>query len=100
MSAARRRGSNRSRPLQANQSGASQEAVVTVGSWGASVFANDMASEVRDLWRSAIARGGEPGAVTEDLVERYAPADGDADEVEFWTGLAAAQMETGRLQAA
>jgi len=70
-----------------------------LGSWGTSVFSNDTAADVRLQWRSGIARGADPVSLSDEMVREWGRATEDApDGVEFWTGLAAAQMETGRLQ--
>lgn len=70
-----------------------------MGSWGTSVFANDTAADVRLQWRSGIARGADPATLTAEMIREWGPAtEGAPDAVEFWTGLATAQMETGRLQ--
>ncbi|HEX6715368.1 MAG TPA: hypothetical protein VF066_18395 [Thermoleophilaceae bacterium] len=66
-----------------------------MGAWGPGIFSNDTAADARDEWRDALIEGEEPRAISERLVERLG---GDSDDTDFWTGLAAAQFETGHLQ--
>jgi hypothetical protein len=71
-----------------------------VGAWGPGIFSDDLALDVRDEWRAAILEGIAPDQATRSLVDRYSRAViGPQYETVFWTALAAAQMETGRLQA-
>lgn len=69
-----------------------------MGSWGTALFSDDLAADVRADWRDAILDGAEPEDLTRRLVDRYAPGrSDDRDTLVFWMALAAAQMETGRL---
>jgi hypothetical protein len=69
-----------------------------VGAWGVAIFADDLALDVRGDWRDAILDGAAPEEATRALEASYADALKDRDEsAVFWLGLAAAQMETGRL---
>jgi hypothetical protein len=71
-----------------------------VGAWGPGIFSDDLALDVCDEWRAAILDGAAPDQATRSLVERYSRAAVGPDYATvFWTALAAAQMETGRLQA-
>ena len=55
---------------------------------------------MREAWRTAIADGMASEAASGWLIDRYSQdLAAPADETVFWTALAAAQMETGRLQA-
>jgi hypothetical protein len=70
-----------------------------MGAWGAGIFANDVAADVRGEWRDAIAAGEDPAAASARIVAAWRrEPHAAAWATDFWTGLAAAQMETGRLQ--
>ena len=70
-----------------------------MGTWGVGVFANDIAADVRGEWRDAVLDGAEPEEATQRLVDEFSDALADEDDAPlFWIALAAAQMETGRLQ--
>jgi hypothetical protein len=72
-----------------------------VGSWGTAIFSDDLAADIRADWREAILDGEEPENLTRRLIDRHAPcAPDDRDTLVFWMALAAAQMETGRLDRA
>ena len=71
-----------------------------MGTWGASIFANDLAADVRAEWREAILDGNEAEDATARVEVAFADATVDPDEsMVFWLALAAAQFETGRLLA-
>src|SRR3954469_25266818 len=68
-----------------------------MGAWGAGIFANDTACDIRARWREGLLDGQAPAALQDELVGTW---DGmDEDEI-VWSALAAAQHETGRLTAA
>ena len=70
-----------------------------MGAWGTSIFANDLASDIKGDWREAIEDGLDPAAATERLIRSYEAVLADPDERPiFWISLAAAQAATGRLQ--
>jgi hypothetical protein len=71
-----------------------------MGAWGTAIFADDTAADVRDEWREAILDGKSPEQATSHVIKLFGEAiEGDPDEeAVFWMALAAAQMETGRLQ--
>jgi hypothetical protein len=74
-----------------------------VGAWGVGVFSDDLAADVREEWREALAddQNADPRRVTESIVERHGLAwSGAADDEEIvaWLALALAQHETGRLE--
>ena len=72
-----------------------------MGAWGPGIFSDDLAADVRDAWREEILAGAEAEQASDALVARYdGQLIGDAEETVFWAALAAAQMETGRLQPA
>ena len=63
------------------------------------MFANDVAANVRGAWRDAILEGAEPEDATRRLLDEFEDALADEDDAPLvWIALAAAQMETGRLQ--
>jgi hypothetical protein len=66
-----------------------------MGAWGPGVFSNDAACDARDEWRGLLVDGVDPAEASCRLVSRFGSS---LEEVEFWTGLAAAQHETGHLQ--
>jgi hypothetical protein len=68
-----------------------------MGAWGPGIFDNDLAADVRDEWREAI-RAGEDAAAATARIREELESDDEPSRTEFWTGLAAAQSETGRLQ--
>src|SRR3954471_9243567 len=70
-----------------------------MGAWGAGIFANDTSADVRGDWRDAIAAGEDPAAASARIVRPWrGEPHAAAWATDSWTGLAAAQMETGRLQ--
>src|SRR3954470_5129584 len=70
-----------------------------MGAWGAGIFANDTSADVRGEWRDAIAAGEDPAAASGRIVAAWRrEPHAAAWATDFWTGLAAAQMETGRLE--
>jgi len=72
-----------------------------VGTWGTAIFAGDTASDVRDEWRECDMEGLGPEEATARVVTQLRGAFDDEDDgIVAWLALAAAQMETGRLQPA
>lgn len=72
-----------------------------MGTWGTSIFADDVAADIRSEWREAIEDGVDPADATSRLVAKYGEPTSDPDEdAGFWIALAAAQVQTGRLQPA
>jgi hypothetical protein len=70
-----------------------------VGAWGAGIFANDTAADVREEWRNALLARTDATEASARMIRRWDPGlDTEPPSVEFWTGLAAAQHETGHLQ--
>lgn len=71
-----------------------------MGGWGTAIFSDDLAADVRGDWRELLLDGRETEGAAEELLSSYQHAVEDPDDsVVFWLALAAAQMETGRLQA-
>jgi hypothetical protein len=69
-----------------------------MGTWGASIFANDLAADLRGDWREMLEDGTTPEAATDHLLREYASALADPDDGPvFWLALAAVQQSTGRL---
>jgi hypothetical protein len=66
-----------------------------MGTWGPGIFSNDVAADARSEWRDALVGGEDPAAASTRIIRAFGGGLGDA---EFWTGLAAAQHETGHLQ--
>jgi hypothetical protein len=70
-----------------------------VGAWGTAIFDDDTAADVRGEWRDAILEGLTAEEASDRLRASFKHALADQDESKiFWLALAAAQMETGRLQ--
>jgi len=70
-----------------------------VGAWGTAIFDDDTAADVRGEWRDAILEGLTADEASDRLKASFKHALTDQDESKiFWFALAAAQMETGRLQ--
>ena len=70
-----------------------------MGAWGTGIFSDDLAADIRDEWRDAILAGIPSEEASRSLIGRYERRlVGDGEETVFWLALAAAQMETGRLQ--
>jgi hypothetical protein len=70
-----------------------------VAASGTGIFSDDTAADVRDDWREALLEGLDPAAATQKLVRDYSEALDDVEDANvFWLALAAAQMQTGRLQ--
>lgn len=70
-----------------------------MGAWGAGVFSNDTAADIRGDFRELLEDGLSPDDATERLISSAQGADDDPDDAtSFWTGLAAAQMTLGVLQ--
>jgi hypothetical protein len=70
-----------------------------VGAWGAGIFSNDTAADIRRSLRELLEDGLSPEEATERLISSAYGADEDPDDAtSFWTGLAAAQMALGVLQ--
>jgi hypothetical protein len=71
-----------------------------VGTWDTGIFGGDLAADVRDDWRQAILDRLTPEQAASRVLEQHADALADADDgVVVWLALAAAQAQTGRLQA-
>jgi hypothetical protein len=70
-----------------------------MGASGPAIFSDDVAADVRAGWREALMDGLSGDAATERVLTEFADALADEDDATVvWLGLAAAQMQTGRLQ--
>lgn len=65
-----------------------------MGAWGPAIFSSDAALDARGEWRDGLLDREHPERLSARMVAA-APA---RDDVEWWTGLALAQHETGHLQ--
>src|SRR3954471_12155350 len=94
-------GSNPPRPMRLRSPSALrsgiEEHALAMGAWGPGIFSNDLAADARAEWRDALIAGEDPPDASARILSEYSAA---LDETEFWTGLAAAQHETGHLQPA
>ena len=71
-----------------------------MGTWGTAIFSDDLAADVRDMWRALIGDGLSPADATDVLLAEYREelADQDGRPV-FWLALALTQHRAGRLEA-
>ncbi|HVK75731.1 MAG TPA: hypothetical protein VM734_20515 [Kofleriaceae bacterium] len=70
-----------------------------MGTWGAGVFADDVARDVRQDYLASLAAGEDPARVTRRMVKEWAGRGSDRDDrTVFWLALAATQWEYGRLE--
>jgi hypothetical protein len=69
-----------------------------MGSWSTGVFGNDLSSDVRGDYRGLLEDGTPEAETLQKILRSFDHAVDDPDNGTcFWTGLAAAQMELGRL---
>jgi len=72
-----------------------------MGSWSTGVFGNDLASDVKGEYRELLEDGAPDAQALQEVLRSFAQDVDDPDNgTGFWTGLAAAQMELGRLDPA
>jgi len=70
----------------------------SVGAWGAAIFSDDLAADIREDWRDHIGDGMTPAAATQQILTDYADAAADPDESGVvWLALAVSQWRTGRI---
>lgn len=70
-----------------------------MGASSSAIFDDDVAADVRAEWRDAILDGLEADEATARVLAEFAEALEHGDDAKVvWMALAAAQMETGRLQ--
>jgi hypothetical protein len=69
-----------------------------MGSWSTGVFGNDLASGVREEYRALLEDGAPAAEALQKVLRSFADDLDDPDNGTcFWTGLAGAQVELGRL---
>lgn len=69
-----------------------------MGTWGAKLYQDDLAHDVRDQFKELLRRGKTTEESTKDLIAEYAYAIHDSDDgAIFWLALADTQWELGRL---
>lgn len=70
-----------------------------MGAWGAAIFSDDNAGDLRDDYRDLIGTGVAGPEATDRLVEDWAPDSTDAYyAATFWLALAVTQWKCGRLE--
>ena len=70
-----------------------------VGTWGTGIFSNDIACDVRGEYRELLEDGLPDAEATQEVLRRFKDAGTDPDNgVGFWTGLAATQVQLGRIE--
>jgi|HubBroStandDraft_4_1064222.scaffolds.fasta_scaffold04805_4 hypothetical protein len=70
-----------------------------MGVWGAGIFSDDIAADVRDEYRDCLAEGLDGVAATEKVLVSFKDSQDDPDDgPPFWLSLAATQFRYGRLE--
>ena len=70
-----------------------------MGVWGAGIFSDDTAADVRDEYRDCLAEGLGGTAATDKLLILFKDSQDDPDDgPPFWLSLAATQSRCGRLE--
>jgi hypothetical protein len=70
-----------------------------MGTWGPALFSDDIASDLREDFRDAIADGLSPAAATDKILAEYRPDPADPScAATVWLALAATQWKLGRLE--
>ena len=69
--------------------------ITEMGNWGAGLFSDDTACDVRDGYRDLLETGLTGRQATDRLIKEY---DAEAEETAFWLALAATQHRLGRLE--
>ena len=69
-----------------------------MGSWGAKLYQDDIAEDVRDKFKDLLHRGKTAEEITKQMIEEYSYEIGDPDDGPvFWLALADTQWNLGRL---
>lgn len=69
-----------------------------MGTWGAKLYQDDIAQDVRDKFKDLLRRGKTAEEITKNLIAEYEYAINDSDDGPiFWFALADTQWELGRL---
>jgi hypothetical protein len=77
------------------------EEEAAVGAWGTALFSDDIAWEVRDLYKDLLADGLDDAEAARQALSKYGAANDDWDNaVVFWVALAVTQSRLGRLDPA
>jgi len=72
-----------------------------VGAWGTALFSDDIACDIRDLYKDLLADGLDGAEATRQALSNYGPPQDDWDNaVVFWVSLAVTQSGLGRLDPA
>src|SRR5262245_60405280 len=70
-----------------------------MGTWGAALFSDDLAADVREDFRELIAEGNSASKATKTLSAEYKESLADPEEsLIFWLALAATQWDLGVLE--
>ncbi|MCI7179050.1 MAG: hypothetical protein MSA26_00335, partial [Lachnospiraceae bacterium] len=70
-----------------------------MGSWGPGLYQDDIAEDVRDVYKDQLYRGKTGAKITEELLEEYSDCMSDPDDAPvFWFALADTQWNLGRLE--
>src|SRR4029077_7217914 len=69
-----------------------------MGVWGAAIFSDDLASDLREDYRRLIGDGVSGPEATDRLLKEWAPEGDPALEPVFWLALAVTQWSCGRLE--
>jgi hypothetical protein len=70
-----------------------------MGAWGPAIFSDDTASDIREEYREAIAKGASAEAAREKIIAAYTPHAEDPDYAAVvWLALALTQWSLGRLE--
>jgi len=71
----------------------------TIGTWGTTIFSDDLASDIRRRYRDLVGDGLTGPQATDILLEEYREILDDPDAASvFWLALAATQWRCGRLE--
>lgn len=68
-----------------------------VGTWGTSLYANDLTSDIRGDYVDGLKRGKTNEEITRELIDGYTKDIGADEEPLFWLALADTQWNYGRL---
>ncbi|WP_052335625.1 hypothetical protein [Faecalispora jeddahensis] len=69
-----------------------------MGAWGAKLYQDDVAQDVRDQFKDLLHRGKSAEEITRQLIDEYTDAIDDPDDSPiFWLALADTQWNVGRL---
>ena len=70
-----------------------------MSTWGPKLYQNDLAEEIRDIYKDRLKRGKTGTQITEELLSEYKNALLDSEDAPiFWFALADTQWDLGRLE--